>query len=167
MLVSPTMELVTVTSALAFMIYSYSRGVTLSELTALLAPVFMAYRPLKDLAKVFTALQKSMAGADRFFELLDTHMELPEKENAIEKKDFTDRILLDKVAFAYTPDKEILSEMSFEIRKGEMVAVVGETGSGKSTIANLLARFYDVTSGTVTIDGIDVRDMGIKRLLLV
>lgn len=164
MLVSPTMELVTVTSALAFMIYSYSRGVTLSELTALLAPVFMAYRPLKDLAKVFTALQKSMAGADRFFELLDTHMELPEKENAIEKKDFTDRILLDKVAFAYTPDKEILSEMSFEIRKGEMVAVVGETGSGKSTIANLLARFYDVTSGTVTIDGIDVRDMKISSL---
>ena len=85
MLVSPTMELVTVTSALVFMIYSYSRGVTLSELTALLAPVFMAYRPIKDLAKVFTALQKSMAGADRFFELLDTHVELPEKENAVDR----------------------------------------------------------------------------------
>ena len=164
MLVSPTMELVTVTSALAFMIYSYSRGVTLSELTALLAPVFMAYRPLKDLAKVFTALQKSMAGADRFFELLDTRMELHEKANAIEKKDFTDKILLDKVSFAYTPEQEILSEMSFEIRKGEMVAVVGETGSGKSTIANLLARFYDVTSGRVTIDGIDVRDLKISSL---
>lgn len=164
MLVSPAMELVTVTSALVFMIYSYSRGVTLSELTALLAPVFMAYRPVKDLAKVFTALQKSMAGADRFFELLDTHMELPEKENAVVKKDFSEGIVLDKVSFAYTPEQKILSDLSFEIKKGEMVAVVGETGSGKSTIANLIARFYDVTSGSVRIDGIDVRDMEIGSL---
>ena len=164
MLVSPTMELVTVTSALAFMIYSYSRGVTLSELTALLAPVFMAYRPLKDLAKVFTALQKSMAGADRFFELMDTHAELPEKADAVEKKEFTDKITLENVGFAYSEGQPILSDLNFEIKKGETVAVVGETGSGKSTIANLIARFYDVSSGSVRIDGIDVRDMKISSL---
>ena len=164
MLVSPTMELVTVTAALAFMIYSYSKGVTLSELTALLAPVFMAYRPIKDLAKVFTALQKSMAGADRFFELLDTDMTLPEKENAQEKTDFNTAITLDNVSFAYAPGQEVLKDLSFEIKKGEMVAVVGETGSGKSTIANLIARFYDVSSGSVKVDGIDVRDMKITSL---
>ena len=164
MLVSPAMELVAVTTSLAFMIYSYSRGVTLTELTALLAPFFMAYRPIKDLAKVVTAIQKSMAGADRFFELLDTHTELPEKPGALEKKDFTDRIVLDHVSFAYEPGQPILDDVSFTIGKGEMVAVVGETGSGKSTVANLLARFYDVSSGSVTIDGTDVRDLSISSL---
>ncbi len=164
MLVSPTMELITVTAALAFMIYSYSKGVTLSELTALLAPIFMAYRPIKDLAKVFTALQKSMAGADRFFELMDTDMTLPEKENAIEKKDFNTAITLENVSFSYTEEKEILRDLNFEIKKGEMVAVVGETGSGKSTIANLIARFYDVSSGSVKLDGVDVRDIQVSSL---
>ncbi|MBE6386209.1 MAG: ABC transporter ATP-binding protein [Lentisphaerae bacterium] len=164
MLVSPTMELVSVTAALAFMVYSYSRGVTLSELTALLAPLFMAYRPLKDLAKIFAALQKSMAGADRFFELMDTHMELPEKADAKEVKEFTDKITLENVSFAYVDGQPILSDLNFEIKKGEMVAVVGETGSGKSTIANLIARFYDVSSGSVRIDGTDVRDMKISSL---
>ena len=164
MLVSPAMELMTVSTAVAFMVYSYSQGVTLSELTALLAPIFMAYRPLKDLAKVFTALQKSMAGADRFFELIDTHEELPEKADAVDKKDFSDKITLDNVGFAYAEGQPILSDLSFEIKKGETVAVVGETGSGKSTIANLIARFYDVSSGSVRIDGVDVRDMKISSL---
>ena len=164
MLVSPAMELVAVTTSLAFMIYSYSQGVTLTELTALLAPFFMAYRPIKDLAKVVTAIQKSMAGADRFFELLDTHTELPEKPDALEKKDFSDKIVLEHVSFAYEPGQPILDDVSFTIGKGEMVAVVGETGSGKSTVANLLARFYDVSSGSVTIDGTDVRDLSISSL---
>ena len=164
MLVSPAMELVSVTAALAFMVYSYSRGVTLSELAALLAPLFMAYRPLKDLAKVFAALQKSMAGADRFFELMDTHMELPEKAEAKELKEFNDKITVENVTFSYIDGQPILSDLSFEIKKGEMVAVVGETGSGKSTIANLIARFYDVSSGCVRIDGTDVRDVKISSL---
>ncbi len=164
MLVSPSMELVAVTASLAFMIYSYSRGVTLTELTALLAPIFMAYRPIKDLAKVVTAIQKSMAGADRFFELLDTRTELPEKPDALEKKVFSDKITLEHVSFAYEPGQPILDDVSFTIGKGEMVAVVGETGSGKSTVANLLARFYDVSSGSVRIDGVDVRDLSITSL---
>ncbi len=164
MLVSPTMELISVIAALLFMVYSYSRGVTLSELTALLAPIYMAYRPIKDLAKVFTALQKSMAGADRFFELIDKDMALPEKSDAVEKKSFDNAIAVNNVSFAYVEEQNVLSDLNFEIKKGEMVAVVGETGSGKSTIANLIARFYDVTSGSVTIDGIDVRDMKIDSL---
>ena len=165
MLVSPAMELVTVTASLAFMVFSYSRGVTLSELSAMLAPLFMAYRPIKDVAKVFAMLQKSMAGADRFFELMDTHMELTEKPDAMEKKEFTDRIEIDNVSFAYTAGQEnVLSNVSFEIKKGETVAVVGSTGSGKSTIANLIARFYDVSSGSVRIDGKDVRDLKITSL---
>ena len=164
MLVSPTMELISVISALCFMVYSYSKGVTLSELTALLAPIYMAYRPIKDLAKVFTALQKSMAGADRFFELIDKDMSLPEKADAADKKSFDNAIAVDNVSFSYSEGQRVLSDLSFEIKKGEMVAVVGETGSGKSTIANLIARFYDVSSGSVRIDGIDVRDLKIDSL---
>lgn len=164
MLVSPTMELMAVTAALIFMIYCYSQGVTLSELTALLAPVFMAYRPLKDLAKVFTALQKSMAGADRFFELIDQDMALPEKKDAVEKKTFDTSITVENVSFSYAPGQQVLKDLNFELKKGQTVAVVGETGSGKSTVANLIARFYDVSSGQVRIDGTDVRDIKIDSL---
>lgn len=164
MLVSPTMELMAVSAALVFMVYCYSQGITLSELTALLAPVFMAYRPIKDLAKVFTALQKSMAGADRFFELIDQDMKLPEKENAVAKKTFDSGITVENVSFAYVSGQQVLKDINFEIPKGKTVAVVGETGSGKSTVANLIARFYDVTSGSVKIDGTDVRDIKIDSL---
>ncbi|MBO5791498.1 MAG: ABC transporter ATP-binding protein [Lentisphaeria bacterium] len=163
-LVSPAMELITVTMSLVFMIYCYSRGITLAELTALLAPVFMAYRPMKALANVFTTLQKSMAGADRFFELMDQDMRLPEKENALEKKSFDKSIAVENVSFSYAPGQQVLKNISFEIPKGKTVAVVGETGSGKSTIANLIARFYDVTSGSVKIDGTDVRELKIDSL---
>ena len=163
-LVSPAMELITVTMSLVFMIYCYSRGITLAELTALLAPVFMAYRPMKALANVFTTLQKSMAGADRFFELMDQDMRLPEKENAQEKSTFGKSIAVENVSFSYAPGQQVLKDINFEIRKGQTVAVVGETGSGKSTVANLIARFYDVTSGAVKIDGIDVRDLKIESL---
>ena len=105
-----------------------------------------------------------MAGADRFFELIDKDMALPEKSDAVEKKSFDNAIAVNNVSFAYVEEQNVLSDLNFEIKKGEMVAVVGETGSGKSTIANLIARFYDATSGSVTIDGIDVRDMKIDSL---
>jgi ABC-type multidrug transport system fused ATPase/permease subunit len=91
-------------------------------------------------------------------------MTLPEKENAQDKTDFNTGITVENVSFAYAPGQEVLKDLSFEIKKGEMVAVVGETGSGKSTIANLIARFYDVSSGSVKVDGIDVRDMKITSL---
>jgi len=162
-LVAPTMELVAVTATLVFLIYSYSQGVTITVLASLLAPAIMAYRPIKELSKVFSSLQQSMAAADRYFALLDTDTSLPEKLDAVELKEFKEGIRVNDVSFSYE-DRKVLDRVSFDIPRGSMIAVVGETGSGKSTIANLLARFYDVDSGSITIDGVDLRDYKISSL---
>ena len=159
----PLMETVAVTATLVFLVYSYSQEVTLGELVQLLAPVFLAYQPIKQLAKVFGNVQRSMAAADRYFELLDMHTALTEKPDALNLPSFNDRIQLENVTFAYG-DRTILDRVSLTIPKGHMVAVVGATGSGKTTIANLIARFYDVNSGRVLIDGHDVRDISIDSL---
>ncbi|MBQ6599200.1 MAG: ATP-binding cassette domain-containing protein, partial [Lentisphaeria bacterium] len=159
----PLMETVAVTATLVFLVYSYSQEVTLGDLVQLLAPIFLAYQPIKQLAKVFSNVQRSMAAADRYFELLDMHTALVEKPDAYELASFNDRIQLENVTFAYG-DRTILDGISLTIPKGHMVAVVGSTGSGKTTIANLIARFYDVNSGRVLIDGHDVRDISIDSL---
>ena len=163
LLVSPAMEFIAVCGTLVFLVYSYWDGVTLTQLVALLSPAFMAYRPIKSISKVVTLIQRSMAAADRFFALLDTDTSLPEKENARKIEAFSDKIEVDNVSFNYG-EKQILKNVSFTIPRGSMVAVVGETGSGKSTIANLLARFYDVNGGSIRIDGVDVRDYEIASL---
>lgn len=164
LLMAPAMEVVAVTATLVFLVYSYSQGVTVTQLAQLLIPAFMAYAPLKSLAKIRTYLERSMAAADRYFQLLDTDTALPEQAAPIALRDFRDRVAFRDVAFEYEPGKRILDGFSLEIPKGSIVAVVGQTGSGKTTIANLLARFYDVSAGTVTIDGVDVRDASIASL---
>ena len=163
LLVSPTMEFVAVLGTLVFLLYSYWDGVTFTQLAALLSPAFMAYRPIKSLSKVVALIQRSMAAADRFFALLDTDTSLPEKKDAKKLESFTQGIELENVSFRYG-DKQILKDINLSIPRGSMVAVVGETGSGKSTIANLIARFYDATSGSIRIDGVDVRDCEIASL---
>ncbi len=163
LLISPAMEVVAVVATLFFLVYSYSRGVSVTELSALLAPAFMAYQPIKSLSKVIASLQRSMAAADRYFNLIDTDTSLPELPDAREFTEFKNEIRLEKAEFRYD-ERKILDGIDFTIRKGQMIAVVGETGSGKTTIANLIARFYDVTAGAVTIDGIDVRDYKLSSL---
>ena len=160
---TPLMEMVGVTSTLIFLLYSYKCGITVTELAALLTPAMMAFRPIKDISKVFASLQQSMAAADRYFALLDTDTSLPEKADAVELKEFKQGITVRDVCFSYD-DRVVLDHVSFDIPHGSMVAVVGETGSGKSTIANLLARFYDVDSGSIAIDGVDIRDFKIASL---
>ena len=162
-MVTPLMELVGVSAILVFLLYSYKNGITITELAALLTPAMLASRPIKDVSKVFANLQQSMAAAERYFALLDTDTTLPEKADAIELKEFKQGINVNDITFSYD-DRVVVDHVSFSIPRGSMVAVVGETGSGKSTIANLLARFYDVDSGSITIDGIDLRDYKISSL---
>lgn len=163
LLMQPLMEIVAVGATLIFGVYSYTQDVSLTEIAALLAPAILAYEPIKNLSKVLPTISRSMAAADRYFDLLDTHTALPVKPDAIELTDFKDRISFNNVCFSYG-EHRILSDITFDIKKGQMVAVVGETGSGKSTIANLIARFYDVESGSVSIDGVDVRDYTMKSI---
>lgn len=164
LMMQPLMEVVAVSATLIFLLVSYSQGVTLTELAVILMPAVMAYRPIKNLAKVISNLQKSMAAADRYFDLLDTDTALEEKPNALELTDFKKEISFNNVSFSYDNNRMILDNVNFKIRRGSMVAVVGETGSGKTTIANLIARFYDAIEGSITIDGTDVRDFRIKSL---
>lgn len=164
LLMQPLMEIVAVSASLIFLVFAYSRGVTVTEMVAILAPAILAYRPVKDLTKVVNHLQKSLAAADRYFEIMDTDTSLKEKENPIELEEFRDAIEFRNVSFSYEEGHPILGGVSFRIPRGKMVAVVGETGSGKTTIASLLARFYDVSEGQVLIDGVDVRDYSIRSL---
>ena len=163
MLVAPLMEFMVVSIVLVFLVISFSKGVTVTELAALLTPALLAYKPVKSISKVIALIQKSMAAADRYFELLDTDTSLPQKSDAVTLKGIENNITVENVHFCYG-DRTVLDGVSFEIKRGSMVAVVGETGSGKSTIANLIARFYDVDSGSIKIDGTDVRDMTIDSL---
>ncbi|MBQ7404388.1 MAG: ABC transporter ATP-binding protein [Lentisphaeria bacterium] len=163
LLMSPLMETVSVICTLVFLIYSYSQEVPLSSLAQMLAPCLLAYRPIKDLAKVTTYIQRSMAAADRYFQIIDMDNSLKEKPDPVPLKSFEDKISFRNVSFSYD-DRAILDDVSFDIPKGSVVAVVGPTGSGKTTIANLIARFYDCTSGEILIDGKNVKDVAISDL---
>ena len=160
---APTMETVQVSATLIFLVYSYSQGVTLATLAQLMIPAFMAYQPVKKLAKIKANLEKSMAAADRYFDLIDTDTSIKEAPDAIDIKSFESEIVFENVSFSYG-STQIIKNLSLTIKKGEVMAVVGETGSGKTTIANLIARFYDVDSGRITIDGIDIRKIKIASL---
>ena len=163
LLMSPLMETVSVACTLAFLIYSYSQDAPISVLAQMLAPCLLAYRPIKDLAKVTTYIQRSMAAADRYFQIIDMDTSVKESPNPVALKEFQDRIAFKDVSFSYD-ERKILDGITFDIPKGSVVAVVGPTGSGKTTIANLIARFYDCTSGEILIDGKNVKDIAIADL---
>ncbi len=115
-------------------------------------------RPLNDLANIFNVLQSGVAGAERVFDVLDEKQETADSPSAIELKNPKGNVVFDHVSFGYRPDVPILKEICFEAKAGTSTALVGPTGAGKTTIVNLLTRFYDTTAGSVQIDGTDIRD---------
>jgi len=119
--------------------------------------------PAKAIAKAGYTIRKGMASVERIFTILDAKNPLIDKPNAIVKKSFDKNLVLDHVSFRYEDDN-VLKDVSFIVNKGETLALVGQSGSGKSTIANLLMRFYDVNEGAIKIDDIDIRDMTKKSL---
>ncbi|MBG9943970.1 ABC transporter ATP-binding protein [Brevibacillus formosus] len=115
-------------------------------------------RPLNDLANIFNVLQSGVAGAERVFEVLDEQEEPLDSPGATVLAQPKGHVLFDQVSFGYRPDQLILKNISFEAQAGSTIALVGPTGAGKTTIVNLLTRFYDVTSGTIYLDGKDIRE---------
>lgn len=136
------------------------------EGSAFIVYLTLAYNiltPAKSISKASYAVKNGLAAAQRVFEVLEVENEIISKENAIEKETFDSSIAINNINFKYE-DETVLKDFSLQIKKGQTVALVGQSGSGKSTIANLLTRFYDVNEGTIAIDGIDIKDMNLQSL---
>ncbi len=136
-----------------------TQGAFLAFLTAL----FLLYDPFKKLGSAQTAMQQGLASADRVFELLDTESDVVDSPSASTLPPIEREILFDCVDFRYDADL-VLRDVSLRIPRGEVVALVGPSGGGKSTLADLLLRFYDVVGGAIRIDGVDVREVTLKSL---
>ena len=137
------------------------RGVmTVGQLSAFLSYANQYTKPFNEISGVITELQNAIACAGRVFELIDEEPQIPEPEPAKPlPEDDMGHVSLEHVAFSYTPEKKLIEDFNLDVKKGEMVAIVGPTGCGKTTLINLLMRFYDVDSGSIRIGGTDIRDM--------
>jgi subfamily B ATP-binding cassette protein MsbA len=122
------------------------------------------YGPAKKLSRVNANLQQAIAASERIFEMLDAHTEVHEKPGAPALAPFTRSIDFHDVTFGYDEPNQILRGVSFSVATGQMIAIVGRSGAGKTTLVNLLPRFYDVTGGAIYIDGVDVRDVTLASL---
>jgi subfamily B ATP-binding cassette protein MsbA len=160
LLITPSVEGTGILLIFVFVAYCFMRKIAVHEIAPMLVPFLVAYRPIKQLGKVQAQIERGRAALARIFSLLDMDMSLPEAAHPVRKADFIDRVRFDRVCFGYQAGSELtIKDVSFDIPRGSLVAVVGGTGSGKTTLANLLARFYDPLSGAVTMDGLDLRQM--------
>lgn len=137
---------------------------TLGVVVAFLSYTSRLFQPVLDLAMMFNMWQAAMAGGERLLEVLDTEPDVQDAPDAVALAPVKGRIVFDEVSFQYTADVPVLSEVSLEIAPGRTAALVGPTGAGKTTIANLLMRFYDVTEGAILIDGQDIRKATLASL---
>jgi ATP-binding cassette, subfamily B, bacterial MsbA len=137
---------------------------TQGQFVAFFTAVFMMYGPAKKLSRVNANLQQAIAASERIFEMLDTHTEVLEQSGAVALAPFQHAIEFRDVGFGYDDAPRILRGVSFSVRAGQMVAIVGRSGAGKTTLVNLLPRFYDVASGAILIDGVDIRHVTLASL---
>ena len=169
-LASPFSEFMGVTVVAGILLYGGS--LVLSNQSDLSPSQFIAYiaifsqvmRPAKDISNAFSSAQRGLASGERVLELIDTESAIQDKPGAVELTAFRDRISVQNVSFAYQPDVPVLRNISFDLPRGKTVALVGSSGGGKSTIADLIPRFYDPTAGQILIDGVDLRDCTTESL---
>lgn len=131
---------------------------TVGIIVAFLTYVNRFFEPIRELSRWFHLLQASMVAGERVFELLDEPVTVADRTDAVEANRIEGRVEFDKACFEYIPGRPVLNEVSFAIEPGQMVALVGPTGAGKTTIASLLTRFYDVSGGRIMVDELDIRD---------
>ena len=169
-LASPFSEVMGVAVVAGILLYGGS--LVLSGQSDLTAAQFIAYiaifsqvtRPAKDISNAFSGSQRGLASGERVLELIDTKPNVQDKPDALTIGTFRDKISVQNVSFAYNADTSVLSNISFDLPKGKTIALVGSSGGGKSTIADLIPRFYDPTAGRILIDGVDLRDCTMASL---
>jgi subfamily B ATP-binding cassette protein MsbA len=137
---------------------------SLGSFTAFIGSLVLLYEPVKKLVAANYTVQQGLAGAERVFGIIDRVAEVQDRPGAIDLGGVRSGIEFDHVGFEYEPGRPVLTDVSFRLDKGTVVALVGESGGGKSTIADLIPRLYDVTAGRVLIDGHDVRDLTLRTL---
>ncbi|MBO7721988.1 MAG: ABC transporter ATP-binding protein [Kiritimatiellae bacterium] len=165
LVVGPVVETIGILLICGFLVWCFAAHVTLANVLPMIAPLLLIYKPIKQMSNLQVQIETAQASLQRIWSLMDIDMRLPENPAPTPKTGFTDRIVFDDVSFRYdTADRDAVSHLSFEVPRGGMVAVVGGTGSGKTTVSGLLSRFFDPQSGRVTIDGLDLRDLRISDL---
>lgn len=166
--IGPATELVMMLGVVVFIVLS-ARKVTsgelsLSDLGTLYIALGGMLDPVRKLSAVNNAIQSSVASAERAFQFIDMKPDIVDAPGAIELPPIKEALRFEHVAYTYDGETPVLTDLNFEVKKGEMVAIVGESGAGKSTIAKLIPRFYDVTDGAISIDGVDIRTATMQSL---
>lgn len=165
---TPAVEFLALTATAAVLLFgglAYGEdAVSLGVMVAFLAYVSRFFQPIQELSQLYASMQSAMAGGEKVLELLDAEPIVVDAPDAPAMRRIAGRVELRGVSFAYQPEQPVLEEIDLTIEAGQTVALIGETGSGKTTIANLISRFYDVTAGQVLIDGIDVRSVQQRTL---
>lgn len=132
---------------------------TVGSLSCLLSYANQYTKPFNEISGVITELQNALACASRIFELIEEEPQIPDKDNVLKTEDIKGNIRLDNVSFSYTKEKKLIENLNLDVKKGQRIAIVGPTGCGKTTLINLLMRFYDVDAGTVNVENVDIRDI--------
>lgn len=140
-------------------IIAINGGITVGQLSCFLSYANQYTKPFNEISGVITELQNAFACAARMFELLEEDEEVKEAENAIEIKEADGTVALNNVSFSYVPDRKLIEDFNLNVKKGQRIAIVGPTGCGKTTIINLLMRFYDVDKGSIDVSGVNIKDM--------
>ncbi len=137
---------------------------SVGQLTIFLSYANQYTKPFNEISGVVTELQNALACAGRVFALIDEPSEMPDAHDALEPEHFEGRVDLQDVRFSYTPEQQLIEHLNLQVQPGQRIAIVGPTGCGKTTMINLLMRFYDVCDGAVKVDGTDIRDLTRKSL---
>lgn len=132
---------------------------SVGQLSCFLSYATQYTKPFNEISGVITELQNAIACAGRVFDLIEETPQIPEKEDAVVLSDVKGNVILSDVSFSYTPEQKLIENFSLDVKPSQRIALVGPTGCGKTTIINLLMRFYDVNSGSISVEGTDIRDM--------
>ncbi len=135
-----------------------TKQITSGNFVSFITALIMLYTPVKNLGNNFNSVQMSFMAIERVFAVLDTKPKISDKENSKSLNTFENSIRFENVCFEYVKNKPVLKNINLEVKKGETIALVGNSGGGKSTMVSLIPRFYDITSGSIKIDGVDIRD---------